>query len=160
MFSSKLFASFGKEYELLLQHERYMEEYEKPFVCGFLALKASFHLKSDMIKDEFPPKEFRPSPNDLSEAEECLNSAQMLLNKMPSRSNFYTARYYRTCCDWHIWKQQYSMAMRYLEKARQVYDHMKFSVIQQLIQQLVDQRFKLLEKLKEGEKINEILKEY
>ena len=101
-FSFEQYTSVEKEYELLLEHAKYMEEYEKPIVCNFLVMKASFHLRSDMITDKLPPEEYRPSPDDLRKAEECLKKVS--LDIMPSQSNFYTARYYHTLCDLHIWK--------------------------------------------------------
>ena len=74
---------------------------------------------------------------------------------MPSQSNFYTARHYRTLCDLHIWKKQY--AMRCLEKALEVHDQVK---LEARVHQLVSQRLKLLERPKGDMKIDEILKEY
>ena len=155
-FSSEQYTSVEKEYELLLEHAEYMEEYEEPVTCSFLAMKASFHLRSDMITDKLPPKDYWPSPEDLRKAEECLNRGQVLLNKMPSQSNLYAARYYCTLCDFHIWKQQYSHAMHYLEKARKVYEQMKSKAEMQY----VDQRHKLLETLKGDDKIDEIIRKF
>ena len=68
-----------------------------------------------MITDQLPPEEYRPSREDLKKAEECLNGVS--LDIMPSQSNFYTARYYRTVCDLHIWKREYSKAMHCLKKS-------------------------------------------
>ena len=141
-FSPELYKSTEKEYELLLEHAKHMEEYEKSAICSFLAMKASFHLRSDMITDEFPPKRYWPSPDDIRKAEECLKSVS--LDTMPSQSNFYTARYYRTLCDLHIWKQEYPKAMHYLEEARKVHDQVKLNA---RMQHLVDQRLRLLERL-------------
>ena len=119
-------------------------------------MKASFHLRSDMITDELPPKVHWPSPDDLRKAEECLN--RVSLDTMPDKNNFYTARYYRTLCDLHIWKQQYHEAMHYLEKATEVHNKVKMEV---RMQKPVDQRCKLLERVIGEEKIiDEILKEY
>ena len=154
-FSSDLYTSIEKEYELLLEHAKYMEEYEIPVVCTFFTMKGSFHLRSDMITDELPPKVLWPSPDDLRKAEECLN--RVSLDIMPNENNFYTARYYRTLCDLHIWKRQYPEAMHYLEKATEVHNKVKLDV---RIHQIVDQRRKLLETLIGDEKIEEILKEY
>ena len=155
-FSSQLYKSTEKDYELLLQHAKHMEEYEKPFVCSFLTMKASFHLRSDMITDELPPEEYWPSPDDLRKAEECLNSVS--LDTMPSQSTFYTAKYYCTVCDLYIWKENYSEAMCYLEKAKRMYDQM--NVKRNIALRRADQRLKLLERLKGDEKIDEILKTY
>ena len=118
--------------------------------AAFLAMIASFHLRSDMITDKLPPlEEYWPSPNDLRKAEDCLNCVS--LDTMPSQSNFYTAKYYRAFCDLHIWKRQYSMAMHYLEKARKVRIQLNGKMCK------LDQRHKLLERLMEDEKIDEIL---
>ena len=86
-------------------------------------MKASFHLSSDLITDELPPKDYWPCPDDLRKAEDCLNSAP--LDKMPSLSNSYIARHYRTFCDFQLWKQEYPEAMRYLQKARELYDQLR-----------------------------------
>ena len=118
-FSSELYTSIEKEYELLLGHENYVEEYEQPVTCNFIVMKASLHLRSELITDELPPKEYWHSPDDLRKAEECLNSVS--LDIMPSQSNFYTAQYYRTLCDLYIWKQEYPKSMHYLEEARKVH---------------------------------------
>ena len=165
-FSSEQFMSAERDYELLLEHAKHMKEYEQPTICSFHAVKASFHLRSSLITDKLPPKEYWPSPDDLLKAEECLS--RVSLDTMPDQSNFYTAQYYRTCCDLHIWKQQYHKAMDYLEKARRLYVQNKlYARIE-----YVEQRFELLETLKEDDKnlkeyyverddkINEILKEF
>ena len=141
-----------EEYRLLLEHAKYMEEYEKTAVCSFLAMKASFHLRSDLITDKLPPKEYCPSPEDLRKAEECLKGVS--LDKMQNQSNFYTAKYCRSLCDLHIWKRQYPMAIHYLEKARKVRIQLNGRICK------LDQRQKLLERLNEDDKIDEILKEY
>ena len=142
----------NREYELLLEHATHMEDYEKPYFWKFLSMKASFHLRSDMITDELPPKEFWPSPNDLREAEECLK--YLSLHIMPIQSKFYTARYYRTLCDLYIWKQEYPEAMCYLEKGRELQMEVKATMHN------FDQRLKLLQRLQENDKIDEILKGY
>lgn len=94
-----------------------MEEYEKPVVCSFLAVKGSFHLRSDMIADELSPKD------DLRKVEERLNS--LPLDTMPNRINFYAARYYHTLYDLHVWKRQYPKTMHYLQKAIKLYTETK-----------------------------------
>ena len=147
-FSSEQYMSLDKEYELLLEHAKYMEEYEKPVVCNFLTMKASFHLRSDMITDKLPSEEYWPSPDDLLKAENCLKK-----DTMPSQINAYTARYYRTLCDLHIWKQEYPEAMRCLKEATKVYDQMKLKGNNSL--QRVDQRLKLLEIQKSDGTIDE-----
>ena len=117
-------------------------------------MKASFHLRSDLITDKLPPEEHRPSPDNLRKAEDCLK--RVSLDIMPSRSNCYAARYYRTLCDLHVWKQEYPEAMCYLEKARELYDQMKVKRNNALHR--VDQRLKLLGANRD-EKIDEIHKE-
>ena len=152
-FSAELYTSIESEYELLLEHAKYMEYYEKPVVCNFFTMKASFHLRSDLITDELPPEEYWPSPDDLRKAEECLNS--VLLDKMPSLCNsYYIAKHYRTFCDFHIWKQDYPEAKRYLQEARNLYDQMKVKRNNTLHR--VNQRLKLLERLYGDGKIDEI----
>jgi len=156
LFSEQNFTFFSQlqgceeEYEQLLEHSKHMEDYEKTAaICTFLAMKASFHLRSDLITDKLPSKEYWPSPDDLRKAEDCLNSVS--LDKMPSQSNFYTAKYYRSLCDLHVWKHQYPMAIQYLEKAREVRKQLNGKMCK------LDQRHKLLERLMEDEKIDEIL---
>ena len=153
-FSAELYTSIESEYELLLEHAKYMEEYEKPVICNFFTMKASFHLRSDLITDKLPPEEYWPSADDLRKAEECLKSAP--LDKMPSESNSYIARHYRTFCDLHIWKQEYPEAMRDLQKARELYDEMKVKKNNTLHR--VNQRLKLLERVYGDGKIDEIHK--
>ena len=75
---------------------------------------------------------------------------------MPSKANFHAARYYRSLCDLYIWKQQYSEAMHNLQKAQNIYDQMKVNSKTDNF----DQQFKLLERLNEDEKIDEILKKF
>ena len=124
-FSSELYTSIEKEYELLLEWAKYMEDYKVYDICNFFIMKARFHLRTDLITDKLPPEEYWPSPEDLLKAEECLNSAP--LDKMPSQDNYYTVRYYCTLSDFHIWKQQYHEAMDNLEKARELHDRIKLN---------------------------------
>ena len=152
-FSSELYTSIERQYDLLREHAKYMEEYKEPALCTFLSMKASFHLRSELVRDKLPPKEYWPSPDDLRKAEDCLNSIS--LDTMRSQINFYTAKYYSALCDLHIWKGNYPESMHYLEKVRKVYEQMNlYARVHKL-----DRRLKLLEKLKEDDKINEILKE-
>ena len=131
-----------------------MEEYEKPVFCNFFALKASFHLRSDLITDNLPPEEYWPTTDDLGKAEDCLK--RVSLDIMPSKANFHAAQYYRSLCDLYIWKQQYSEAIHYLQKAQNIYDEMKVNSKTDNF----DQQFKLLERLNEDEKIDEILERF
>ena len=153
-YSSEQYESAERDYERLLEHANYMEDYEKPLVCNFLTVKASFHLRSALITDELPPKEYWPSPDDLRKAEECLS--RVSLDTMPSQRNFYTVRYYCTLCDLQIWKQQYPEAMHYLKKA--IYIRVKIKLNETMHN--FDQRLKLLKRLKGDDKIYEILKKY
>ena len=118
-------------------------------------MKASFHLRSDIITDELPPEEYWPSPDDLLKAEECLKNVS--LDTMLDQSNFYTARYYCVLCDLHVWKKQYPEAMHYLRKATKEYDQQKLDAMQRRACMHVDCRLKLLETLMGDEKIDEIL---
>ena len=143
-FSSDLYTSTDheKKYERLLEHATYMkEDYEKPAICNFFVMKASFHLRSKMITDKLPPKEYWPTPDDLEKAEDCLS-------KTPpdTMQGIYTARYYFAHCDLYIWKQQYYKAMHYLEEARKIIHEMKSKRNAEL--RRVDQRLKLLKRLK------------
>ena len=125
-----------------------MEEYEQPVTCNFFVMKASLHLRSELITDQLPPKELWPSPDDLMKAEECLN--RVSLDVMPNQINFYTARYFCTLCELYIWKQEYPKSMYYLEEARKVHNQVKLNA---RMQHLVDQRLKLLQKLEGNDKI-------
>ena len=156
-FCSKLYTSIEEEYERLLKHAKHMEEYEKPTVF-FFAMKASFHLRSDLMTDDLPPNEYWPSPDDLLKAEECLKNVS--LDTMPSQSNFYTARYYCVLCDLHIWKKQYPEAMRYPRKAKKEYDQQKLDAMRQRACMPVNRRLQLLTNIMGDEKIDEILMKY
>ena len=140
-FSSQLLP-FEKECEELLKHAVCMEEYEKPAHSSFFTMKASFHLRSDLITDKLPPEEYWPSPDDLRKAEECLKSVPL---DIMCQSDLYKARYFCSCCDLYIWKQEYHNAMSYLEEARKL--SKKDSIYQ---------RLQLIETLKEDDNIDEI----
>ena len=74
---------------------------------------------------------------------------------MPSQDNYYTVRYYCTLSDFHIWKQQYHEAVDYLEKARELHDRIKLNPVMHYAM-----RLKLIDRLKEDDKIDEILREF
>ena len=139
-FSTELSKSIEKEYELLLEHAKYMEDYEILVVCNFFTMKARFHLRSDLITDKLPPEKCQPSPDDLKKAEECLN--RVSLDILRNLSNYYTVRYYCTLSDLHIWKQQYNMAVDYLEKARELHYQIELNPSMHF-----DRRFKLIDGL-------------
>ena len=132
-FSSQLL-SFEEKCELLLEHAKCMKDYEKGSHCSYFTMKASFHLRSDLITDKLPPDEYRLSPDDLVKAEDCLKNVAL---KIMCQSDQYKARYYCTVCDLHIWKQDYHNAKYYLEEA---------SKLSQL--PCINQRLQLIERLK------------
>ena len=147
-FSSELYTSTERDYELLLEHTKYMEEYDKIAVCNFHAVKASFHLRSKLITNKLPSIEYQPSPDDLRKAEDCLK--RVSLDIMSSQSKLYKARYFCTVCDLYIWKHEYPEAMYYLEEARKLYEQTNLNPTMYK----VDQRLQLLESLKENDKQN------
>ena len=112
-FSSQLLP-FEEKCELLLKHAECMEEYEKGAHCSFFMMKASFHLRSDLIMDKLPPKEYWPSIDDLRKAEDCLKNVSLILM---CQSDQYKARYYCTVCDLYIWKKDCRNAKYNLEEA-------------------------------------------
>ena len=132
-FSSQLLP-FEEKCELLLRHAECMEEYEKPAQCSFFTMKASFHLRSDLIMDKLPPKEYWPSIDDLRKAEDCLKNVSLILM---CQSDQYKARYYCTVCDLYIWKQDYRNAKYNLEEASKL-----------LKMPCINQRLQLIEGLK------------
>ena len=144
-FSSELYTLTEREYELLLEHAKHMEEYQKVAVCIFYTAKASFHLRSKLITNKLPSKEFQPSPDDLRKAEECLKSVS--LDIMPSQSHLYKARYLCTVCDLYIWKHKYPEAMYYLEESRKLYERTNLNPTMHKL----DQRLQLLETIIEND---------
>ena len=148
-FSSELYKSTERDYELLLEHTKYMEEYDKIAVCNFHAVKASFHLRSKLITNKLPSTEYQPSPDDLRKAEECLS--RVALDILPSQSNLYKARHFCTVCDLYIWKHKYPEAMYYLDEARKLYEQTNLNPTMYK----VDQRLQLLKSLKENDKQNQ-----
>ena len=148
-FSSELYKSTERDYELLLEHTKYMEEYDKIAVCNFYAVKASFHLRSKLITNKLPSIEYQPSPDDLKKAEECLS--RVALDILPSQSNLYKARHFCTVCDLYIWKHKYPEAMYYLDEARKLYEQTNLNPTMYK----VDQRLQLLKSLKENDKQNQ-----
>ena len=107
-------------------------------------------MRSDLITDKLPPEEYWPSPDDLRKAEDCLKSGSP-----ECQLNLFLAQYYCTLSDWHIWKHQYSEATPYLEKARELYEHVKPRRNIELHR--ANQRLMLIINLKEEKKIDEIL---
>ena len=148
-FSSELYKLTERDYELLLEHTKYMEEYDKIAVCNFHAVKASFHLRSKLITNKLPSIEYQPTPDGLRKAEECLKSR--LPDILSSQSNLYKARYFCTFCDLYIWKHEYPEAMYYLDEARKLYEQTNLNPTMYK----VDQRLQLLKSLKENDKQNQ-----
>ena len=106
--TSSLNKSIEGDYDLLLEHADFMEEYQQPDLFLFLTEKASFHLRSFIIEDELPPKALRPSQDDIKKAEQCLN--RISVDMLPNQINPFAALYYRALCDFFLWKQKYSEA--------------------------------------------------
>ena len=142
-FSSELYKSTEKKLELLCEHAKYMKKkYEKPAICNFFVMKASFHLRSNMITDNIPSKDYWPSPDDLNKTQDCL----VYMVSLDTVPGIYKARYYLACCDLYIWKQKHYNAMHNLEEANKILDEIKSKRKNETCR--VDLRLKLLERLK------------
>ena len=153
-FSSEMYTSTEREYDRLLEHAKYMEEYDKIALYNFHTVKASFHLRSKLITNKLPSMEYHPSSDDLRKADECLKSVS--LDIMLSQSNLHKARHLCTACDLCIWKHEYTKAMYYLEEARKLYEQTNLNPVLHKL----DQRLQLLESLTENDKQDEILGEH
>ena len=138
-----------RDFELLVAHANYIEEYEKPALCLFLTCKAEFHLRSSQIMDDLPSRESRPTEVDLQKAEACLKGEP--LEVCPSQVNYYKAQYYLTLSDLHLWRQEYPEAMVNARNAKQQFLQGKITNDKSCIP---DQRLKLLERL-EAQRDNE-----
>ena len=118
---SQLYKSTERNYDLLLKHSEFMEEYEKYRLYLYFTEKAKLHLRSVLITDELPSEEYHPSKDDLKKAETCLNGASLHENKLPDQANNYKGNYYLTRSDLHLWKDEYPKAMEYAEQARELF---------------------------------------
>ena len=162
--TSSLIESIERDYNLLLEHAAFMEEYEQPEVLFFLAEKASFHLRSFILdeSDKLPSKALQPSQDDIKKAEECLN--RISKDKLPNQVNPFAALYYRALCDFFLWKQKYSEAIEIAKRGKKL--SLKGNITIGI--RISTQRLQLLERLtldtqkeeKEEEAIDEILKEF
>jgi len=146
--------------ELLLGHAKCMQEYEKPYLFLFLTEKAKFHLRTLLISEKLPPKKYKPTPNDLKKAKECLDAVS--LDMLPSKVNLYAVNYYYAHCDLCLWNGEYTEAIGYVKKAKEFYSHEKN---ESLKTRTFNKRIKLLEELKahkssEEEEIDELLKQF
>ena len=117
---SELYESTEHNYDLLLQHAKFMGEYEKHHLFLFFTEKAKVHLRSVLITDELPAEKYWPTKEDLQKAESCLHQTVVSKKKyeMPGKSNA-EGNYYLTLSDLHLWKNQYPKAMEYAEQAKQ-----------------------------------------
>lgn len=160
--TSSLNKSIEGDYDLLLEHADFMEEYEQPDLFLFLTEKASFHLRSFIIEDKLPPKALQPTEDDIKKAEQCLN--RISVNMLPNEVNPFAALYYRALSDLFLWKQKYSEAFAHAKWGKQLCLEGKI----QLGIDIFTQRLQLLESLQldaqkkesEEEAIDEILKEF
>lgn len=118
---SQLYKSTERNYDLLLKHSEFMEEYEKYRLYLYFTEKAKLHLRSVLITDELPSEEYHPSEDDLKQAESCLNGAVLYENELPEQANNYKGNYYLTLSDLHLWKEEYSEAMEYAEQAKELF---------------------------------------
>ena len=118
---SQLYESTERNYDLLLEHSKFMEEYEKYHLYLFLTEKTKLHLRSVLVKDELPSQEYWPSPHDLKKAELCLEGAFSHKNKLPDQANDYEGNYYLALSDLHLWKQQYLKAIEYAKMAKHLF---------------------------------------
>ena len=120
---SQLYKSTERNYDLLLKHSEFMEEYEKYHLYLYFTEKAKLHLRSVLITDKLPSEEYHPSQDDQKKAESCLNGASLHENKLPEQANNYKGNYYLTLSDLHLWKDEYPKAMEYAELARELFMH-------------------------------------
>jgi len=104
-------------YDLAIYCMDFAEEHERPGICICLTRKAAFYLRSYEIDENLPPKEHRPSPEDIRKAKLCLD--RVPLDVLPSKSNYYVAEYYLTLSDLHLWKGDYLKARKFAVQAKQ-----------------------------------------
>ena len=118
---SQVYESTQRNYDLLLKHSEFMEEYEKYRLYLYFTEKAKLHLRSVLITDELPSEEYRPCEDDLKKAESCLNGASLHENKLAEQANNYKGNYYFTLSDLYLWRDEYPKAMEYAELARELF---------------------------------------
>ena len=146
---SQLCKSNEHTFDLLLNHIEFMEEYEKYRMFSFFTEKAKLHLRSVLITDKLPPKEYWPSEEDLEKADLCLHQTVVSKKKykMPEKSNF-EGNYYLTLSDLHLWKEQYHEAMKYAKLAKQHFIHEPWV---SLYKDRAEKRLKLLQEKQQEE---------
>ena len=118
---SQLYKSTERNYDLLLKHPEWMEEYEKYRLYLYFTEKAKLHLRSVLITDELPSEEYYPSQEDLKKAELCLNAAILHKNKLPYKANDYEGNCYLALSDLHLWKEEYLKAIEYVKMAKHLF---------------------------------------
>ena len=154
--------SIEGDYDLLLEHADFMEDYDEPDLFLFFTDKASFHLRTIMIdEDELPPKALWPSEDDLMKAEQCLN--RISLDMLPDQMGPFAALYYRALCDLHFWNQKYPEAIAYAELGKQLCIKGKVTTGVPMFNrrlQLLENLMPNMPKEKEDEEIDEILKKF
>ena len=118
---SQLYESTQRNYDLLLKHYEFMEEYEKYRVYLFFTEKAKLHLRSVLITDKLPSDEYCPGQDDLKKAKLCLNGASLHENKLSDQSNIYKGNHYLALSDLHLWNEKYSESIEYAEQAKKLF---------------------------------------
>ena len=58
--SADNYESIENNFDLLLEHANYMEDYENPYVFLFRMEKAKFHLRTLLISNKLPSEEYWP----------------------------------------------------------------------------------------------------
>ena len=119
----QLYMSTERNYDLLLKHSEWMEEYEKYRLYLLFTEKAKLHLRSVLITDELPSEEYYPSHDDLKKAELCLNGASQHESKLPEQANNYKGNYCLTLSDLHLWKEEYLKAIECAEQAKEHFNN-------------------------------------
>ena len=146
--SAEKYKSIEEEFDKLLEHANFVEVYEKPYIFLFRVEKAKFHLRTLLISDRLPAKEYCPTKLDLEKAKKCLDGVS--LDMLPSEVNFYAVDYYNAHCDLCLWNNQYSEAMAYVKKARQLFHLEKCET---LASHRFNERLKLIKRHEEIDKI-------
>lgn len=144
--------SIEKDFDLLLDHVKHVQDYEKPYLFLFRMEKAKFHLRTLLISDKLPPEEYRPTQLDLKKAKKCLEGVS--LDMLPSEVNYYAVNYYNVQCDLCLWEEKYPEAIRCVKKAKQLHTDEKSQTV---VTRRFNDRLKLLER---HEEINEILNKH
>ena len=110
------YKSIESYYDTILDHAKCMEHYEKQYFLFLLTEKAKYHLRTLLISDDLPPKEYYPTPHDLWMAKECLDGLAL---DMFQRDRF-AANYCCARCDLCLWKKEYPEAIVHACQAKKV----------------------------------------